>query len=239
MVTALGLALLVAAQPASADDNFEEGKKLYFDLEYELAVFRFRDAARNEGWEVGRRAQAYAWLGLAYAQIAELSSAKEAFVEAARLDANVTLPDNASPPPKAQQLLDEAKSEVANLPAAPPPDTSGGTTTDPPPTDPAATTSDGDTGGAASGPSAANLALFYGGIGTAGASLIAFGIGGTFGVLAQLSQQEGIDAEYQDEAAAALERGQGQALVANIVFVVGGVMAVAGLGALGASFLVE
>lgn len=221
---------MMAAQPASPAENFDEGKRLYFDLEYELAVFRFRDAARDEGWEVNQRALAYAWLGLAYAQIAELSSAKEAFMEAARLDANVTLPADASPPPKAQQLLDEAKAEVANMPPPEPPDeTSTGSTVG----------SETTSSSGSDGPSAVNLALFYGGIGTLGVGVIALGVGGVFGGLAALSEQEGRDAEFQDEAAAALERGQGQSLVANILFVAGGVLAVGGAGALGASFVVE
>lgn len=231
MLCALGLALIVAAQPGAPADNFEEGRRLYFDLEYELAVFRFRDAARSDAWETSDRARAYAWLGLAYAQIAEISSAREAFVEAAKLDPNVTLPDDASPPPKAQQLLDEAKAEVANLPPAPPPDATPPAATDPPPTG-AAETPSGE-------PSVAHLGLLYGGAGTVAASVIALGVGGTFGVLAKLSEAEGAEAQFQNDAAAALERGQGQALIANIVLVVGGVMAVAGLGALGASFVVE
>jgi len=228
MLSALALTLLVAAQPASPADNFEEGRKLYFDLEYELAVFRFRDAARSDAWETSDRARAYAWLGLAYAQIAEISSARESFMEAVKLDANVTLPEDASPPPKAQQLLEEAKVAVANLPPPPPPEDNTQTSAPAP-----------DSGGAAAEPSAVHLGLMFGGAGTAGASLIALGIGGTFGVLAMLSEQEGVAADFQNDAAAALERGQGQALVANIAFVIGGVMAVVGLGALGASFAVE
>lgn len=233
MLCALGLTLLVAAQPATPADNFEEGRRLYFDLEYELAVFRFRDAARSEDWGTPERARAYAWLGLAYAQIAEISSARESFIEAAKLDANVTLPDDASPPPKAQQLLEEAKIKVAELPVPPPPDTDTGSAEST--TTPATT---GTTGGSGEA-SVAHLGLLYGGAGMAGAALIALGVGATFGVLAMLSEQEGVDAEFQDDAAAALERGQGQALIANIVLITGGAMAVVGLGALGASFAVE
>ena len=100
MLAALSLALALSLQvPPPSSPEFEEGKRLYFDLEYELAVFRFRNAARNVDVTDEQRALAYAWLGLAYAQVAEMESARESFLEAAKLDPDVVLPKDASPPP--------------------------------------------------------------------------------------------------------------------------------------------
>lgn len=118
MLAALSLSLVLAAQAASP--AFDEGRRLYFDLEYELAVFRFRDAVRDTELPAKDRALAFAWLGLAYSQVAEMESAKEAFVEAARLDPEVALPKDASPPPKALQLLEDARREALATRETPP-----------------------------------------------------------------------------------------------------------------------
>jgi tetratricopeptide (TPR) repeat protein len=230
MLLAASLALLMAAQPASPEQNFEEGKRLYFDLEYELAVFRFRDAARTADWEPGKRAVAYAWLGLAYAQIAELSSAKEAFSEAVKLDANIALAEEASPPPKAVQLMQEAKQEVANAPPPPPPppDDGGGATPPAPPPPPTH-----------SEPSMLSPILLYSGVGLVGAGLVTAAVGGAFGFLASSEQQAGVAATYQDEAAAHKEAAESYALGANISFGVAAGLVVIGGVLMGTSFVVE
>jgi len=221
----------MAAQPASPDENFEEGKRLYFDLEYELAVFRFRDAARAADWSDARRATAYAWLGLAYAQIAELTSAKEAFVEAARLDPAVSLATEASPPPKAVQLMQEAKTEVANAPPPKDPPLATGTTT--------GTNAAGAAGRAPAQPTLLPALLLYSGVGVIAGSLVAAAIGGGFGFVALSEQEAGKAAVFQDEAAQHEQAAQGAALGANLSFGVAAGLLLLGGAALGASFVVE
>ncbi len=233
MLAALSLTLALALQaPPPAFAELDEGKRLYFDLEYELAVFRFKDATRNTTVADEQRALAFAWLGLAYAQVAEMESAREAFVEAARLDAAVTLPADASPPPKALQLLEDAKREVAAAEAAPVPGP-----------DPSAAR--GETSGAgpasaapAGGAFVGTLLLAGGGL-AAGLGVVTLGTGAVLGLLALSAADQGNAAVFQDDASAFKQEAEQSALAANVSYIVGGVLVAVGVATLGASFVLE
>jgi hypothetical protein len=222
---------MMAQAPQNA--SFEEGKRLYFDLEFELAVFRFREAAKAPELAPPDRASVYAWLGLSYAQIAETNAAKEAFIEAAKLDANVVLPSEANPPPKASELLAEAKKEVANAPpptptpAPTPPPTTDAT---PAPAAPPATASEG-------GPLGMILLASGGGVAVLG--LAGVGAGAVFGVIASDLAAQGNAADFQDDAKAFADQAEQNALLANVAFAVGGVLVAAGAAVAVGSFLVE
>lgn len=231
MLLAFALALSVAAQPPATPD-FDEGKRLYFDLEFELAVFRFRAAARSEGLAPKERALVYAWLGLSYAQVAEMESAREAFADAVALDLDVSLPQEASPPPKALQLLEEARAEAkekASAPAAP-------STPEPVAAGPPAAKA-----AAVEGAPSAGLgpALLAGGGVAAALGVLALGAGATLGVIALSTADEGNAAAFQDDAAALKDDAETSALAANLSYLLGGVLVAVGAITLGAGFAVE
>lgn len=228
MVLALFLALSFAAQgPASPD--FQEGRRLYFDLEYELAVFRFRAAARDEGMPAPQRALVHAWLGLAYAQVAEMQSARESFADALALDPEVALPSEASPPPKALELLEEARVE-ARLSA------NGPTPQDP--RDPPSPASEPTAAEAGAGFGLGALLMTGGGL-TAGLGVLALGAGAGLGVVALSTAEQGNAARFQDEAAAFEADAQQSALAANLSFLLGGALVSVGALILGVSLVVE
>lgn len=105
-VLALGLAL---APPLAEDPVFLEGQRLYRDLEFDQAIFRFEEAARVIDREPKERARAFAWLGLAYAQVGDFDSARRAFRSAVLFDIETTLPEMA--PPKVTEILEEERRE--------------------------------------------------------------------------------------------------------------------------------
>lgn len=107
----LALALIASLQ---GDASFDAGCKLYDQLEYEQAVFRFQEVTLRPGLSPEDRATALAWLGLSYAGAGNPDAATRAFSDAARASAAVTLPVEVSP--SLQQLFDDAKADVAAHP---------------------------------------------------------------------------------------------------------------------------
>lgn len=219
---------LAPAPVGATSPAFDEGRRLYFDLEYELAVFRSRDAVRDTELAPKDRALALAWLGLAYSQVAEMESAKEAFVEAVRLDPEVALPKDASPPPKALQLLEEARREALAAREPPPPTTA--------PEEPAAVPPSllQEGGGRGFGP-----LLFAGGGVVAGLGVLAVAAGGGLGLLALSAAKEGNAAPFQDDAKRFKDQAESSALFANIAYLAGGALVAVGVAMLGGGLVVE
>lgn len=111
------LALLTIAS-LNADTAFNEGRKLYDDLEYEQAVFRFQEVALRADVVGADRATALVWLGLSYAGVGDEDAARRAFVDGARADATLVLPVEVSP--RLAELFDDAKRAAAATAIAPP-----------------------------------------------------------------------------------------------------------------------
>lgn len=103
------LLLLASATPLVEDIDFIEGKRLVDELDYERAVFRFQKLTKAADRPADERAQAFAWLGLTYANLGDEEQAIRAFVDAIRLDPLVALPPSS---PKVAQTFDKARKVV-------------------------------------------------------------------------------------------------------------------------------
>jgi tetratricopeptide (TPR) repeat protein len=106
----LGLVLIAlvataTATPLEEDIDFQEGRRLVDELDYERAVFRFQKLVKSER-PVEQRAAAWAWLGLTYANLGDEGEAIKAFVAAIKLDPLVVLPPSS---PKVAQTFDRAR----------------------------------------------------------------------------------------------------------------------------------
>lgn len=108
MIIALMLAVLAAATPLEEDIDFQEGRRLVDELDYERAVFRFQKLTKGDR-PVEQRAAAWAWLGLTYANLGDDTEALKAFVSAVKLDPLVALPPSS---PKVIQLFDKARQQA-------------------------------------------------------------------------------------------------------------------------------
>lgn len=111
------VAWLLALGSLGSDPAFVEGQRLYDQLEYEQAVFRFQEVALRPELPPEDRASALTWLGLGYAGAGSLDAARRSFVYAARAWPGVALPVEVSP--ALARLFDDAKREAATFPTAP------------------------------------------------------------------------------------------------------------------------
>jgi|GEM_PF-2826205 len=109
MIAALAYCLLLAAAPPLEEDiDFQEGRRLVDELDYERAVFRFQKLTKSDR-PAEQRAVVYAWLGATYANLGDEQEAIKNFVVAIKLDALVALPPSS---PKVAQTFDKARQKV-------------------------------------------------------------------------------------------------------------------------------
>lgn len=101
-----------ADSPMPDDPAFTEGLRLLEDFEYEKAIFRFREALRDPQKTQKQKAICHVYVGLTLAELREEDGAIDAFADAVRADAFVTLPPDASP--KVKELLDIGRRRVAS-----------------------------------------------------------------------------------------------------------------------------
>jgi hypothetical protein len=204
----LVIALLVVGA-VQADPSFVEGKKLYDQLEYEQAVFRFEELATKASLSPSDRAQALLWLGLSYAGAGNFDAAKRAFSDAAKNDATVALPIEVSK--RLAKLFADAKVEgVARAEAdtkaaaaAPPP---------PPPPPPAAPV-------AAPKPTSSPPYLAYAGI---GGGVLALAGGAALGGLCAVSYGSATNkAHFASDAKASLDQANIELAAAAVLVPVG------------------
>jgi tetratricopeptide (TPR) repeat protein len=249
MLPLVAVALLIHASPLDANLAFQEGMRLSEQFEYEKAIFRFREAARDESLGVDR-ATVLVWLGLTYAKVGEQQAADDAFVDAVRIDPLVALPP--STPPKILEALEGARRRVRDerakaATAAPPPTT---TPTPPPtttPTTPPPATTTATTAPAATmqesvpAPAATTTtttatsfpSVAVGGAGLLGLGAVVVGGGAVLGALALGASDDASAAEFQDDRQGLNESASAQALAANVCFGIGGAAAVGGVITLG------
>jgi hypothetical protein len=97
--------VLAAATPLEEDIDFQEGRRLVDELDYERAVFRFQKLTKSDR-PAEQRAAAWAWLGLTYANLGDEGEAIKAFVAAIKLDPLVVLPPSS---PKVALVFDKAR----------------------------------------------------------------------------------------------------------------------------------
>jgi tetratricopeptide (TPR) repeat protein len=104
------MVLLLALGALAEDPAFAEGRALYDQLEYEQAVFRFQEVALRPELAPEDQATALTWLGLSFAGTGNMDAARRAFVDAASLKPELTLPVEVAP--ALQQLFDDAHQEA-------------------------------------------------------------------------------------------------------------------------------
>ncbi|MDP2344013.1 MAG: tetratricopeptide repeat protein [Deltaproteobacteria bacterium] len=101
----VALAVSAAAPSLEEDIDFQEGKRLVDELDYERAIFRFQKLSKSDR-PAEQQAQVNAWLGLTYANLGDEAEAIKAFVVAIKLDPLVVLPPAS---PKIAQVFDKAR----------------------------------------------------------------------------------------------------------------------------------
>jgi tetratricopeptide (TPR) repeat protein len=251
---------LVLAMGLAGNPEFEHGRSLYNEFEYEEAVSLFRLLVKTPGRSAADKAQLHAWVGLCYAQMGRNAQAQDAFDRAVGYDPAVLPPPDS--PPKVIQMMESSRQEVATPesqakrkkravkrwkkarePAADPHD------------DPAG---GGGSQGEDSGAELADIANYPGGQSQTSSSgvdefiskedgpafpmlLVGAGIGGglavvafagsaTFGSLALLDQGRKDDAVFQDEAQGHLDSALFNATVSNALAGTGALLMGASLG---------
>jgi tetratricopeptide (TPR) repeat protein len=217
--------LLVLGAALEGDQAFEEGLRLYRDVEFEQALFSFQEAATQPDRPDDDRVVLFTWLGLTYAALERDDAAERAFRDALRLDIEAALPEDA--PPKLRESFDvlraTMRAELAPVETTPQPPADVEEPAAPP---------DGEL----------KMAPFLlGGAGVAaGAALLA---GGAAGLVLSLALDSVAvaedDGEFQVDRIDALDRANGQLGTSYALFAVAGALVV-GAGGLGAAaFLVE
>ena len=203
----IALALMVTTA-LGGDPTFDEGVRLYQELNYEQAIFRFQQVAVSPALAPADKATALLWLGLSYAGSGDLEEAARSFRFALAADRSATLPTETSP--NIVQLLEELRAEVGKTPSPPPTPTP---TPAPPDGQPMSTS---------------GIAVISGGVGAAVGALVIVG-GGVLAWVAtdQLAKANDPDA-FQDDANQARLNANATATAALVLIPVGAALAAAG-----------
>ena len=101
--------LIAVATPLVDDPAFKDGRRLYDELEFEQAIFRFEQAAQVADRSPADLAVLKMWVGVSHGQLGDFTRAGEAFRAAVDLDPEVQVPVPVSP--KLELLLKNARSE--------------------------------------------------------------------------------------------------------------------------------
>lgn len=106
------LAALLLTVHVSAASPLDDGKAQWSVMEIERAAALFESAVRTAKSD-DERAHAYVWLGVARAELGDFSVAKNAFMNALRLRADIALPSDVGEiPPRVRGLFEAAKLEL-------------------------------------------------------------------------------------------------------------------------------
>jgi hypothetical protein len=118
-MSTLALLVLIASAPLTEDPDYQTAIRLYENVEFEQALFRFQSAAVKPDLSEPERAELFLWIGLCYANIGDLASAERQFRDGLQRFPTAPLPQpNTSP--IIIDLFDKVKAEVQAT--APPPD---------------------------------------------------------------------------------------------------------------------
>ena len=108
---ALLLALVVAASSSVTDDPlFVDASRLFLDLEFEQAAFRFEQLGMRTDLENSERAVVMMWLGTSQAKAGDLENAARSFELALALDDTAVAPVEVSP--KVVSLIETLRAKV-------------------------------------------------------------------------------------------------------------------------------
>jgi tetratricopeptide (TPR) repeat protein len=226
--------VLAAATPLEEDIDFQEGRRLVDELDYERAVFRFQKLTKSDR-PVEQRAAAWAWLGLTYANLGDEGEAIKAFVAAIKLDPLVVLPPSSPKVAETKNGFEDADGCPDQVPVAAPVDDDGdGIVGDADRCPTAAETGNGfqDTDGcpdeAPPPPPQGPPVLLLGGAAAAGVGVVGVVTGAALGVLATSTNDEAVARSFQDERAALAGQARSYALGANVALIGGGLLAATG-----------
>lgn len=247
MIPALVLSLVVAGA-VEDDPRFREARRLFEDFQLEGALARFKLILLDDRLSDDERTRVLLWQGLTEAELGRFAEATKTFGDALTIDRDARLPVEASP--KVIEMLEEARARVADSAAAPD-DTDEDSAT----AIEVATREDGTvhpTGPGvlikttASGRMDAAVQerppppprpdddapppwLLLAGTTTVGVGALTLGAGGVLGALAHLDHARAVEAAGAKDASLAYEQARAEALVANVLYGIGGAVVITGI----------
>lgn len=251
MIAALAL-LLLTAGAVEDDPRFQEARRLFERFELDGALARLHLILLDDELPADERARVLLWKGLIEAELGRFDQAAATFTSAFVLDEDAALPIEASP--KVLEMLDEAR-ERARLMDPPPPKvaTRGDGTVHP--SGPGVlirTTPSGrmdahvqelappleEPEGDEHGDATPFPWLWVASGTTTGLGALTVGAGALAGTLALLDHSRAVDAPGAKEATLAEQQAQTEALVANVLYGVGGAVVLGGAAVALASLVV-
>lgn len=247
---AAALALLLLTAGALEDDpRFAEARQAFERFELDGALARFNLILLNDRLPTKERAHVLLWKGLVEAELGRFDDAMEAFEDAYVLDESAKLPIETSP--KVVEMQKQARAQAkGRTPALPKVDTREDGTVHPsgpgvlikmtPSGRMEASVQELAPGPVVEAEAAPRFPwLLVGGGATAGLGALALGAGGVVGTFALLDYTRAVESPSAKEALLAEGQAQAEALVANVLYGVGGAVVVAGAAAALAGVLVD
>lgn len=235
MIAAALALLLVTAAAVEDDPRFREARQMFETFQLDGALARFNLILLDDELPAGERARVLLWKGLTEAELGRFAEASRAFEKAFVLDEDAALPIDASP--KVIEMLDEARQRAAER-APPAVDTRDDGTVHPSgpgvliKTTPLgrmdASVQERPPPPVAPQPETPFPWLLVAGGTTAGLGAVTLGAGGVAGTLALLDHTRAVDARGAKETTLASQQAQAEALVANVLYGVGGAVVVGG-----------
>ncbi len=211
--------LFALGSALQGDPAFDEGVRLYKQTEYEQAILQFQPLSTRPELAPKDRAEALVWLGLSQAGSGEVDAARATLRTGLELDRKLMLPTGTSP--SIVKMFEELRTEVTAALGPAPEDTVVVVTPDPVPVVPEPE------------PEPAASPMMAIGIGGAVAGGVAIVVGGVLAVLAAGSLGTANDPEqFQDDAKAALDAANAEALGAGLLIPLGVALGAAGGAAL-------
>ena len=104
------LAALLLAAALADEPSYQEGVRLYEQVDLDGAIARFGEALVAPGTSDVDKATLHAWIALSHAQLGRKDEAMTSFRTAVRLDRNVKVPARA--PPDVEAQLEAARAEL-------------------------------------------------------------------------------------------------------------------------------
>lgn len=104
------LAALLLAAALVDEPSYQEGVRLYEQVDLDGAIARFGEALVAPGTSDIDKATLHAWIALSHAQLGRKDEAMTSFSTAVKLDRNVKLPARA--PPDVEAQLEAARAEL-------------------------------------------------------------------------------------------------------------------------------
>jgi hypothetical protein len=214
------VALLLAS--GVGDDAIAKARAKYDNVEYDQAL-AILDKASAKDMPPGEKARVLVFKALVHAQMADEASAKKDLDDALALDQCVALSDALAPAKLRAMLQTERDQRATPLPVKGATATTATTSTAT--TNPATTTTPAAPAAAATPSSHAPV---WAGAALAGAGALSLAAGGVFGAIGLASHDAAASAKFQSDVLANDDAARTDFVVANVLLLSGGALAVAG-----------